>query len=135
MSTGLFFFYLKSWRVGFKICLVTSYYISIMFNFVRNIALDIFGTMHIIHKDSVILFPAIFALKNTQVHACTMNYTNMTFYIKVSINKIFSFKTALSILYINPDNSHIRFGRYFDYLRSKDKNNIIEDVCGLNDFF
>jgi len=49
-------------------------------------------------------------------------------------SKIFSLKATLSILYINPNNSHIRFGRCFDYLRSKDKNNIIEDICELNDF-
>jgi len=106
-----------------------------MFDFVRNIALDIFGTIHMIHKGSVALYPAIFALRDTQVHVCAMNCTNVISYIKGPINKIFSLKATLSISYINPDNSHIRFGRCFDYLRSKGKNNIIEDVCGLNDFF
>jgi len=106
-----------------------------MFDFVTNIALDIFGTIHMIHKGTVALFPAIFALRDTQVHVCAIDCTNVTFYIKVPINEIFSFKATLSIPYINPDNSHIRFGRCFVYLRSKDKNNIIEDVCALNDIF
>ena len=77
----------------------------------RNIALDIFGTMHMIHKDSVALFLAIFALRDIQVHVCAMDCTNVTSYIKGLINKIFSLKVTLSILYINSDNSHIRFER------------------------
>jgi len=74
--------------IGFEICLATPCHVSIMFDFVRNIALDIFGTMHLIHKGSVALFPAIFALRNTQVHVCAMNCTDVTSYIKGPINKI-----------------------------------------------
>jgi len=106
-----------------------------MFNFVRTIALDIFGTMYVVYKDSVALFPAIFALRNIWVHVCTIDCSDVTFYIKAPINKTFSFRATLSILYINWDNSYIRLWGYFDNLRLRSKNNIVEDVCGLNDLF
>ena len=47
----------------------------------------------------------------------------------------FSLRATLSVLYINPDNYHAGLGRHFDYLRSKHKNDIVKDVCRLNDFF
>jgi len=106
-----------------------------MFNFVRIIALDAFGTMHIVCKGSIVLFPAIFALRDIWVHVCAMDCSDVTSYIKAFINETFNLRATLSILYINPDNSHIRLGRHFNYLRSKSKKDIIEDVCRLNNLF
>ena len=38
------------------------------------------------YKDNVAPFPAIFALKNTRVHICTTNSSNVTSNIEASIN-------------------------------------------------
>lgn len=83
----------------------------------------------------MVLFSAIIALRDTQVHVCAMNCSDVTFYVKAPINETFSLRATLSILYINPDNSYIKLGEYFDNLRLRSKNNIIEDMCGLNDLF
>jgi len=45
VSTELSFICLKPWRVNFEIHLATPYYVPMMFNFVRTIALNVFGTM------------------------------------------------------------------------------------------
>ena len=55
----------------------------------------IFYFMYIIHKYSVVLFPAVFILRNARVYVYSFNYGNITFYIKIPVNKAFSISTIL----------------------------------------
>ena len=91
--------------------------------------------MYLAYKNGVVPFLAIFALRDIWVHVCTINCSNMSSYVKTSINETFSFRATLIILYINIDNSYIKLGGYFNNLRSRSENNIVEDMCRLNDLF
>ena len=50
--------------------------------------------MYIIHKYSMVLFPAGLILRNVRVHVYFSNYGNITFYIKIPVNK-----TLASVLF------------------------------------
>lgn len=135
IRTEFFFLCLKSWRVGLEVYLATSCHISMVFDLVRIIISNTFCTVHVVCKGSMVLFSVVFVLKNTRVYVCSIDSCNIAFYIKASVNMAFSLRATLSVLYINPDNCHAGLGRQFDYLRSRQKNDIVKDVCRLNDFF
>ena len=60
----------------------------------------------------------ILVLWNFQVHIHTSDHSNITSYIKASVNKIFSITTALNISNVQLNYCHIRFWRYFDNIES-----------------
>ena len=107
VRTVFFFFYLKSWGVSFEIHLATLCHVPMVFNLVRTITFDVIGTMCMAYKDSMASFSAVFALENIKVHVCFTNSCNVAFYVKALVNKIFSLRTTLSILYIDPDNCYV----------------------------
>jgi len=135
VRTGFSFLYLKSWKIDLEVCLIISYHIPIMFDFVRTITFDIFGIMCMVHKGSMALFLAVFVLENAKVYVCSTDSYNVAFYIKAYINETLSLRAALNILYIDLDNYHIGLRKCFDYLRLRHENNIIKDMCRLNGFF
>jgi len=135
VKTVFSFLHLKSWEVSLEVHLAIPCHVSMVFNLVRTITFDVFNTICMAYKDSMALFPAVFALGNARVHICFINSYNVAFYVKAPINKVFSLRATLSILYIDPDNYHIELGGYFDYSRLRYENDIIEDVWRLNDFF
>ena len=55
--------------------------------------------------------------------------------VETSVDKILSFEITLRIPYSNQNNSYIRFGRSFDNIWVRSKNNIIEDIGYLNKIF
>jgi len=55
----------------------------------------------------VILFPAILALGNAQIHIYTLNCSDKSSDVKSSVNEGFSFGTALSVPNIDPDYCHV----------------------------
>ena len=57
-----------------------------MFNFVKAIALLIFGAMSTVDKYSIPLFTAMFVLKNIGIYVSSLNNYNIVSYIKVSVN-------------------------------------------------
>jgi len=59
--------------------------------------------------------PAVLALWDTWVHVCAMNGCDILSSIEASIDEHFGIAATLSIPYIYPDNSHVRFRRYLDY--------------------
>ena len=67
-----------------------------MFSLMRSIVFNTLGPLSFIYKSHIFLFPAVFALRNFQVHICTTNSGNMVSYIETSINKLF----ALLLLWI-----------------------------------
>jgi len=65
-------------------------------------------------------FPAVVTLENTWVHVCGPDSSDKSTKIEGIINQEFSFGTALRVLYVKPNNSHIRFGRFFDGLATRE---------------
>ena len=61
--------------------------------------------------------PAILALENSRIHICILDSYNIAPNVERPVDKIFSIKHTLSILYINPDDSYIRFRQSFDDLQ------------------
>ena len=120
--------YLKSKRVSLEVHLTTLYHFSVMFNFVRTIALNIFETMHITHESCMVLFLVILTLWNARVHIYTLNSCNMLMNIEIYVDKNLSLQTILSILYIDLDYYYIRFGRGFNHSEVKSKDDIIKYV-------
>ena len=64
-----------------------------------------------------------------------MNSSDITSNIKASINKTFSFATALDIPDVRPDNHHVRLWRQFDNIWSGGYHNIVKDVVVLDNQF
>ena len=81
------------------------------------------------------LFPTILILKNTKIHVSFLNCCNITFNIEVFVYKVFYLGTVFKIPNINLDYSYISFERYFDNIRVKSKNNVIENVSRLKNSF
>ena len=105
VSTKLFFLSFKFRRVSFKVILTIPYYLLVIFNFIRTIALLAFSTIYMIGKDSISLLPTILALRNTRVHIGSLDSSNMLFYIEISVNKTLSLCTILRVPNVNPYNS------------------------------
>jgi len=59
-------------------------------------------------------FPAVFALGNAGVHISSPNCSDIVANVKAPIDKHFSVMSTLDIPNINPNNSHVRFWRYFN---------------------
>ena len=107
MSIWFFFLSFKPRRVIFKISLVTLYYLSIVFDFMRTITLLTLSTMCIASESGVFPLPTILALKNTKVHIGSLNDCNMLIYVKTSVNKTFSLCTTLKVPNVNPYNNYV----------------------------
>ena len=129
------FLYFKSKRVSLEVYLTTLCYFSVMFNFVRTIALNTFETIHITHESCIILFSAILTLWNIRVYIYTLNNYDMLINIEISVDKNLSLKTILSVLYINLDYYYIRFGGGFNHSEIKSRDNIIKYISSLKNFF
>ena len=80
-------------------------------------------------------FSTILALRNARIYVYTIDCGNITANVKKSVDKFFSLRATLSILYVNPNYSHIRLEESFNNLGLRSKNNIIEYVSSLNDLF
>jgi len=78
-------------------------------------------------------FPAIFTLWNLRVHVSISNSRNEPTDIETPVNKRLGFTTALDVLYINPNNCHVRFRRHFDDTWFGHKSDIVENLILLDD--
>ena len=58
--------------------------------------------------------PTIFVLRNSQIHICTSNCSNVATNIKAPVNEIFGFGTALNVPNVNSNDGYIRFRENFD---------------------
>jgi len=81
------------------------------------------------------LFPAVLTLENARVHVYSFDHSNITSYIKISVNEVFSISTVLRVPNINPYNSHIRLRWCLNNLRTRGQNYIVKDVSALNNTF
>ena len=81
----------------------------------------------------VLLLPAVFGLWNTRIHISISYSHNIVTNIEGFVDEIFYFN--LSILYIDPDNCHIRLWRYFDDSWFWDEQHVVKDVIRLDSYF
>jgi len=95
ISIRFLFLCFKPQRISFEISFATSYYFSVMFQFVWTIAFLILWSMHVTCIYSTTLLLVVFVLRNTRVYICFSNHSNISFYIKIPVNKAFCFCTIL----------------------------------------
>ena len=81
------------------------------------------------------LFPTIFTLRDTKININSSYDSDESSNIKAPINKVLSFRATLSVPYVNSDDSHVQFGRYFNNSWFRCKSDIVEDVILLDDCF
>ena len=56
-----------------------------VFTFVWPIAFNTLLPLNFASKSTVFLLPAIFVLKDTQIHVCTMDSDNVSSYVKTPV--------------------------------------------------
>jgi len=66
-----------------------------MFNFIEAIAFVAFETINTTRKSGMIPLPTILVLRNTKVHICSSNSSNITSYIETSVNKAFCYNSKI----------------------------------------
>jgi len=114
VSTRLSFLGFESRRINFKVSLIISHHLSVIFNFMKTVALLAFGTMYMAGKDSMITLPTILILRNTGVHVGFSDGCDMLSYIETFVNKTLSLYTILKVPNVNLYNSHIGLGGSLD---------------------
>ena len=119
ISTRFLFLCFKPQRICLEIGFIIPCYFSVMFNFVWTIAFLTLWFMHVICVYDIILLPAVLVLRNTRVHICSSNHNNMSFYIKIPVNKTFWFCTILWIPNVDLYHGHIKFRKCFDNSRTR----------------
>ena len=79
-----------------------------------TIALYTLSSLNSAWEHCMFLLLAILTLGDFRIHIYILDGCNIAPNIERPVDKIFSIKPTLSISYINPDNSHIRFRQSFD---------------------
>jgi len=69
-------------------------------------------------KGSVVPLPAILALRDTGVHVSSTNSSYVFAYVEASVDQILSFGAILGVPYVDPNDSHVRFGGCFDNMEA-----------------
>ena len=101
------------WRICFFVCFAAPSKFTVIFWLV-TIAFDALRSLDSARKHWMTPFPTVFTLKYTQIHISTLNSSNILANIEASVNKSFSFTTALNIPNIYPDNGHVWLRRDLD---------------------
>jgi len=78
----------KSRRISLEICFATSYYVSIVFNFVQSVAFLVFGSIDMICKCRMSPLLAIFALRDSRVHVGVVATTSHKTNSVIKVNSI-----------------------------------------------
>ena len=105
--TWLITLYFKSWRISLEVYFATPYKMSIVFYLMRAITFDAFESMYMAHEHCIAPLPAVLILGYSWIHVSIFNCSNMASYIEASVNQTFGIDTALDILYVDPNYSHI----------------------------
>ena len=105
--TWLITLYFKSWRISLEVYFATLYKISIVFYLMRAIIFDAFESMYMAHEYCIAPLPAVLILGYSWIHVSIFNCSNIASYIEASVNQTFGIDTALDILYVDPNYSHI----------------------------
>ena len=134
MGTRLSLLGFEPRRVSLFVSFATPCKLAMMNSLVRAIILDTFYPLNSAHTYYMTLFPTVFTLWYSRIHISTMTCGDKTPTIESSINKTSCFWATLSVPDINPDNSHVQLGRYFDYSWFRGQNNVIEYMIFLKNF-
>ena len=121
-------------RIWFGVSFTTPSKLTMMFSYMRAIAFYTFGSLDIAYPCWMTPLPTILALRNTRIHVGALHCCDDTSYIETSVNNFLSVVTVLGILYVNPDNSHVRF-RGDHNMRFWCEDNIIKNMIVLEDAF
>ena len=78
-----------------------------MFSFIWTTTLDISCFLNLTWESYITLPPIILILGYIQIHIHISDSGNITFYIKIPINKTFGLTTTLNVSYIYLDNEYI----------------------------
>ena len=113
------FFDLKFKWVNFEASITTSYYLSIVFDFVGSVTLNVSRPMYMICKSCITPLLAIFALRDFRVYICFSNGCNVTFNVETSVDESFSFGSILEVSNVHPYDHHVWFWRSFDNLGTR----------------
>ena len=81
VSTRLSFLGFESRRISFKVSLIIPHHLSVIFNFMKTIALLAFGIMYMAGKDSMFPLPTILILRNTRVYVGFSDGYNVLFVV------------------------------------------------------
>jgi len=109
----------KSRRVRLLICLATPCKLVVMFRFVEAIALDAFSLLESTQEYYMSPLPAVLVLRDIWVYVGISDSCNIAFYVEASVNEFFSLTATLAIPYVDPDNGHVKSGRYLDNMRPR----------------
>ena len=104
-------------RVHLKVCLATPGEMTIVFNLVQSITLDVPRALEATSEGGMSPLSVVLALQDSRIHIHTSNGSNITTNIKASIDECFGQRTTLRIPDVNPNNSHVQFWRDFDNSR------------------
>ena len=69
-------------------------------------------------KGNVVPLPAILTLRDTGVHVSSTNSSYVLAYVEATVDQILSFGAILEVPYVDPNNSHVRFGGCFDNMEA-----------------
>ena len=100
-------FSLETWRVCLLVRFAAPPKFMVVLRFVWTIVLDALGALDSAREGCVTPPPAVFTLGHVQVHVSPSNSSDIPANIKASINKAFSFVSALVIPNVDPDNRHV----------------------------
>lgn len=121
--------------VGFKVCLIASDEVLVVFNLVGFIAFDVFRFLSSAYKSHMFPFLAVLVLGDAKIHTGSTNGGNMAFYIKATVNEGFSYWPILEVLDININNSQVRLGGNFDNVRKRCDVYIFKNMSGFDSWF
>jgi len=80
----------------------------------RPIAFGTLRPLNVANPYCMTPLPTILALRNPRVHVGSLYSSDNALNIKMSVNDFFCIYAILDIPDINPYNSHVRLGKYFD---------------------
>ena len=108
---------------------------AVILQFVRSITLDTFRPLYSVWKSWMFPSPTIFTLRDTRVGISSSYGSNEPPNTEVPVDKVLHFHAALSISYVNLNNSHVWFGGDFNNSWFRGESNIIEDLILFNNEF
>ena len=101
----------------------------------RPVTLYALSPLNTIYSCCVPSLLAVFALWHAQVHVSSTNYSNKAFYIEILIDNLLAIWSALGIPNIDPNYEHVGFQKDLNDVRFRCKDDIIENMVGLENVF
>ena len=78
--------------------------------FVRAVVLDTFGALYSAQESGMSPFPAVLALRDSWVHVCSPNGSNVLSYVEAPVDEYLGISPTLNIPYVDLYYGHVGFG-------------------------